>query len=241
MSRLLVSVRNKQEAAVARQAGVSIIDVKEPDNGSLGAASIETIHSIAELCGNSIELSVALGELVDVADPLDFINSIPHLNHVKMGLSKTLNADWRSQWVDAMSVVQPPVQPVLVAYADAKFAGSPPITELLEFGMENRVQTLLIDTFGKQDGNLLSHQDIPKLAELIQDATEAGIDIAIAGSLDKATIAKLLPLSPTIVAVRGAVCQGSRTGPIDCDMIAALQASITDSNRNKTCRLQEHI
>ena len=39
MTGLLVSVRSASEARVALAAGVDVIDVKEPNRGSLGAAS----------------------------------------------------------------------------------------------------------------------------------------------------------------------------------------------------------
>ncbi len=45
--RLLVSVRNAEEAIAACLGGADIIDVKEPLNGSLGRASAEVMESIA--------------------------------------------------------------------------------------------------------------------------------------------------------------------------------------------------
>ena len=45
--RLLVSVRNAEEAIAACCGGADIIDVKEPLNGSLGRASAEVMESIA--------------------------------------------------------------------------------------------------------------------------------------------------------------------------------------------------
>ena len=230
MSRLLVSVRNKQEAIIARRAGVSIIDVKEPNNGPLGAASIETVKSIADVCGDSIELSVALGELVDVPKSLDFVNTIPNLGYVKLGLSKTPNVAWRDRWLQAMSAVRPSIHRVLVAYADTGLAGSPAIDELVEFGIENNLSTFLIDTFHKKNGNLFAHQSVSAIGRLICDATEAGMDIAIAGSIDKTAVSTLAAFEPTIIAVRGAVCQTDRTGMVDYDKIVSFRACLAESN-----------
>lgn len=230
MSRLLVSVRNSQEASIARRAGVSIIDVKEPHKGSLGAASIETIQRVAEQCDESTKLSVALGELVDLSESIDFINSVPRLDFVKLGLSKTTKLNWRQTWLRTMSVIRPSIGRVLVAYADASVAESPPVSELLEFGIEQQVPTFLVDTFSKTNGNLFSHLSFAFIAKLTHDAAAAGIDVAIAGSIDEAAIARLTSLSPAIIAVRGAVCRGGRTGEIDYDMIKSLQASLAHAH-----------
>ena len=49
MPKLLVSVRNAHEAGLALDAGVDLIDVKEPSRGALGAASPRHIHEILRL------------------------------------------------------------------------------------------------------------------------------------------------------------------------------------------------
>ncbi len=67
MPRLLVSVRNSEEAAVALAAVVDLIDVKEPRSGSLGAATVDVIDGVLRLVNGHRPVSVALGELVDSA------------------------------------------------------------------------------------------------------------------------------------------------------------------------------
>ena len=47
MTKLLVSVRDAAEARLAVEAGVDLIDVKEPSAGPLGAAAAETLAEIA--------------------------------------------------------------------------------------------------------------------------------------------------------------------------------------------------
>ena len=48
--RLLVSVRNEQEAKAAIDGGCDIVDIKEPQNGSLGRASFDVIQKVAASC-----------------------------------------------------------------------------------------------------------------------------------------------------------------------------------------------
>jgi uncharacterized protein (UPF0264 family) len=72
--RLLVSVRNADEALMAARGGADIIDVKEPSKGSLGRASLENLLAIADALKQQqqhadrvrtepVPLSVALGEV----------------------------------------------------------------------------------------------------------------------------------------------------------------------------------
>jgi uncharacterized protein (UPF0264 family) len=72
--RLLVSVRNADEALMAVRGGADIVDVKEPYLGSLGRASLENLQAIARMLqdpavrvsgsqSEPIPLSIALGEV----------------------------------------------------------------------------------------------------------------------------------------------------------------------------------
>src|SRR3954452_14348343 len=63
---LLVSVRSAAEALSALAGGADVIDVKEPDRGSLGAADEETISAIVRAVDGRAPVSAALGELVDL-------------------------------------------------------------------------------------------------------------------------------------------------------------------------------
>ena len=72
--RLLVSVRDADEALSAIRGGADIVDVKEPANGSLGRASLENLTAVAKCIGHAtvdtsgavsdaLPLSFALGEV----------------------------------------------------------------------------------------------------------------------------------------------------------------------------------
>ena len=67
MTGLLVSVRDAQEAEAALRGGASLIDVKEPLHGSLGAALPEVWREIRAAVPRDITCSAALGELPDIS------------------------------------------------------------------------------------------------------------------------------------------------------------------------------
>src|SRR4051794_5815895 len=97
MTRLLVSVRNKQEAALALAAGVDLIDIKEPRAGALGAADVRTIEDIVDLVNGRAPLSAALGELTQ---PLRLPARLAReLRYLKLGLAGAARKpDWRKLW-----------------------------------------------------------------------------------------------------------------------------------------------
>ena len=64
MSELLVSVRSVEEAAIALSAGAAIIDVKEPQFGSLGRADDAVIADILNFVAGRRPVSAAMGELL---------------------------------------------------------------------------------------------------------------------------------------------------------------------------------
>src|SRR5215218_6940209 len=61
--RLLVSVTNAHEARVAVEAGVDIVDVKNPAEGSLGAPGPGVIERVREVVPPERPVSAAIGDL----------------------------------------------------------------------------------------------------------------------------------------------------------------------------------
>lgn len=76
--RLLVSVRDQLEAQAAMDGGADIIDVKDPGTGPLGFAGFDTISQIAELVGDRVPVSAALGECTDWLKTKPTGNSNPY-------------------------------------------------------------------------------------------------------------------------------------------------------------------
>ena len=63
--RLLVSVRNATEALAAVQGGADLVDVKDPNAGSLGAAPIKDFHKIHTAVSGERPVTAALGDAND--------------------------------------------------------------------------------------------------------------------------------------------------------------------------------
>ena len=69
MTQLLVSIRDTTEAELINDCEIAIVDVKEPNRGSLGAASPKTLEAISRIISQPQTLSFAAGELLDWLSP----------------------------------------------------------------------------------------------------------------------------------------------------------------------------
>ncbi len=215
MSRLLVSVRNVQEAEIAFSRGVDLIDVKDPSRGSLGAADFTVVRDVIRTVAGRVPVSMALGELVQW-DPAHATRIPAALAYVKWGMSGAAGTEgWPSLWRAAAAALPGGVRPVAVVYADRNTAGSPPPLEIVAEAGRLGCPYLLVDTFFKSAGSLLDHLSLSQLADLVRAAREHRLGVALAGSLSEEAIARVLAIDPDFIAVRGAVCRNGRTGPLE--------------------------
>ena len=219
---LLVSVRNVDEARIALQSGVELIDVKEPQRGALGACDDATISEIAAVVGDQVPLSVALGELRDFMTtqlPL----RLPGIRFAKFGLAGMDDVpNWKTRLVETWAELPGHVAPVAVIYADSTQAHSPAWPEILDIARESSCGAVLIDTCLKDGRNVFEHFSKADLCGLSRHVREAGMLFVVGGSLDETTIPIVAELGVDYVAVRGAACKHSRTSEIDAGRIARI-------------------
>ncbi|MGE3805407.1 MAG: (5-formylfuran-3-yl)methyl phosphate synthase [Gemmataceae bacterium] len=218
MTRLLVSVRNAEEAESACAGGADLIDVKEPARGSLGRADEQTIAQISARVAGRRPISVALGDLTPQTRPLH----LPRVAFAKWGLAGCLPTQWQARLFAAAAALPAGCQPVVVAYADAAEADAPPLAAVLDFAATKH-WPLLVDTVGKQGKSLLDWLSLDELGDLALRCRRAEIPLALAGSLSREQIERLIPLEPDWIAVRTAACrERERDGPICVQAVRAL-------------------
>jgi uncharacterized protein (UPF0264 family) len=209
---LLVSVRSAEEAEAALAGGAALIDVKEPERGSLGRADDETIAAVLCAVGGRRPVSAALGELPEQAAAPAF-----SLAFAKWGLAGCRHRPtWPDELTDAARLLPPVCRPVAVAYADWQRAAAPSPAQVCDFVCAHRWAALLIDTWRKDGTTLLDWLQLDELRKLRADCRAANVPIALAGSLGVEQIRLLHPLGPDWFAVRGAACRDAqRTQGID--------------------------
>jgi uncharacterized protein (UPF0264 family) len=222
MTRLLVSVRNADEARAALAGGADVIDVKEPTRGSLGAATNDTMAEVLAEVNDVRPVSAALGELLD--HTIETHLAIPSgLTFVKFGLAGCANvADWRARLRFRAEALPDATSLVAVIYADHHAAEAPTSEEILDAAVEWQCDTILVDTWNKADGSLLAIWSFDQIARLIERVHATGKKVALAGSLTRNDVARVLCLEPDYVAVRGAACEAGRTSAISTERVQAL-------------------
>jgi len=238
---LLVSVRNAAEARAALAGGADIIDVKEPNRGSLGAANIETISEIVRAVDGRAVVSAAMGELAERRESQNGArgNWVPEgVSLFKLGLARCgAIHDWQSRWqeVTAAMISQGPTaepQAVAVVYADWRAAQGPPPSDVLNLAIQNECPALLIDTWNKSGGELFDHWPAEELESFLATVRSQNIAVVLAGSLTGKSIARAARLAPDMVAVRTAACEGGRQGTVAENKVRELKTAIQTANEN---------
>jgi len=236
MSGLIVSVRTEEEADRAIEGGATLLDVKEPRNGSLGRPPAEVIQSILAQVAGRMPVSAAMGELLET----------PHLpprhglEYVKWGLAGYGGKDWRGAMIATRKELERrhfTCRPVAVAYADWKLACAPLPNSICDFACDCRFDVLLVDTWEKNGTTLLDWMSLSQLFGVAEQCRFSKTRLALAGSLGPSEIAELSSLEPDWFAVRGAVCQGGARGST-IDTSAVRQIADVASGRSTSARAE---
>jgi uncharacterized protein (UPF0264 family) len=225
MTQLLISVRSAVEARVACQAGADLIDVKEPARGALGAADRATIEAVVREVDGRLPVSVALGELPHAASLHESFAG--RVRYAKFGLAGCgMLSDWRERWEAAVEALPERVSPVAVVYADWRSAGAPQPRQVVAHAKRLNCGAVLLDTFDKSRGPLLTHFDLRQLRRFIARVRGGGFTSVVAGSLRLADVAAIAALECDYIGVRGAACAGDRTGALDGQLVFQLASAV---------------
>jgi uncharacterized protein (UPF0264 family) len=227
--RLLVSVRDADEAEAALEGGAGLIDIKEPRAGSLGKATDSTIAEIVNRVAGRQPISAALGELAEWNDSVR-VQIDPGVRLLKIGLAHLgSRPDWRQRLEAFRANITGSSRGALVfaAYADWQRAGAPSVEDIAELALRSDAPAFLIDTWGKDGSTLLDWMSVSDLQAICNRFRRSGIPVALAGSLRRDQLRRLASIRPTWLAVRGAACIGGRDGTIDSERVRNLAAELT--------------
>lgn len=231
MTKLLVSVRDAAEATIALEAGVDLIDIKEPRHGSLGKADDSSIENIAHAIQDRRPLSVALGELIDYAeDGLPPVVLPAAIRYAKIGLAGCgQNQAWPLRLAKFWQQLPPGVHRIAVIYADWQAAGAPDPWGVLQQAQALNAQGILIDTFDKSLPALAQLWTASQIQAVVSAARAADKITVLAGRISADDVAQLLLHAPDYIAVRGAVCRHDRNGAISASKICAFRKFLAAS------------
>jgi uncharacterized protein (UPF0264 family) len=239
--KLLVSPTSAAEAVQAIAGGADIIDCKNPDEGSLGAAMPGTIIATREAITASgkrcVLLSATLGDLADkpgtaalaatglVSLGADYIKAGVHGPRTPERAAKLLDAI-----VKAVTLIHActnkNVQIVAAGYADhARAAASIPPMDLVKVAASTGCNVVMVDTAIKDGKGLLDFMSRDEVIRFCDAAKQSGMQVALAGNLREKDISFLKTTGVDIIGVRSMVVRGGDrvTGTIDATLVALLK------------------
>jgi len=212
--RVLVSPQNAAEALVCLSAGVEIVDVKKPDEGSLGANFPWVIDEIKNHVKGRALLSATLGDVPFKPGTISQAALgavVAGADYVKVGLFGISNAKQTYELMAAVNraakMARQDVTVVACAYADADRVGAISPIAAIDPVKEAGCDGIMIDTAVKDGKNLFAFQDNEALQNFVQTARRLGLLTALAGSITKEHLGLLSIIRPDIIGVRGAVCE----------------------------------
>ena len=228
--RLLVSVANREEAVAARAGGADIIDAKDPTTGPLGAVSIAVLHEIHAASNGTRPVTAALGDAADA-------RAIEHAACmfggagamlVKVGLAGIAGVE-RAAALLAAAVRGATAGSggrcgvIAVAYADAPRVASLAPGAVTEAAAAAGTAGVLLDTADKDGPGLRDLLSPGALAAWVTRAHEARLLVALAGRLRADDLGFVRDAGADIAGVRGAACEGGRTGRVTANKVRALR------------------
>jgi (5-formylfuran-3-yl)methyl phosphate synthase len=232
--RLLVSVTDPAEAAVASTAGADIIDVKDPRAGSLGRAPEDWVRAIRGVTPSHLAVSAALGDgpfdtHALVADAALLLSDCG-ARYVKVGLRETTT----SASLDLLETIRrrlpASIGLIAVGFADAHRARCPEPCELPALAAAAGASGCLVDTAVKDGRGLLAWLDETALRALVAGCRSRGLLCGLAGSLQAGDIARLAAVAPDIIGFRGAACVGDRVdGRVSEERVADLARRLREA------------
>jgi len=117
---------------------------------------------------------------------------------------------------------------VAVAYADAPSIGSIQVGALTELAARAGARGLLLDTADKHGPGLRGLVSSAALGRLVTDAHAAGLLVAFAGKLTAGDLLFVRDTGADIAGVRGAACDGGRTGRVTADRVRLLAELVSE-------------
>lgn len=215
--RLLVSPDNVDEALVCAQAAeyLDLVDVKKPDEGSLGANYPWVIRAIRNATPAEKPVSATLGDVPfkpGTVAQAALGAAVAGASYIKVGLYGCATP---AQGVEVMRGVVRAVKDfnadalvVASGYADAHRIGSINPLAIPAVAHESGADVAMVDTAIKDGSTLFDHMDVDTCSQFVERGHDYGLLVALAGSVKRPHLADLARIGTDIVGVRGAVCAG---------------------------------
>lgn len=235
--RLLISPDNIDEALVCAEAAdfLDIVDVKKPDEGSLGANYPWVIRQIRDAIPSDKPVSATLGDVPfkpGTVAQAALGAAVSGATYIKVGLygcgSPEQGIEVMRGVVRAVKDFQPDALVVASGYADGHKVGCLNPLSIPYVAQQSGADVAMLDTAIKDGTGLFDHMSNEACARFVELSHDAGLLAALAGSVKAAGLPVLTEIGTDIVGVRGAVCEGGdrNVGRIQAPLIEKFRAEM---------------
>ncbi len=238
MTGMLASVSTLAEAQLALKAKVDILDLKQPDQGTLGALDVKTVREIVLLVDGRIPVSATVGDLVmqpEIVTMAVQAMADTGVDYIKIGFFP--GGDWTGSIASLGKLAARGLPLIAVLFADAE-----PDLAIVSALARAGFTGVMLDTMDKRRGSLSSVLDREELAAFIDAAKTLRLLTGLAGSLRLQDIPGLLPLQPDYLGFRGALCrQHERTARLEPAALDQIRQAIANHSAHRDHHAQETL
>lgn len=235
MIRMLASVRDLDEARIVLDAGVDLIDLKQPADGALGALPPALIRDVVAFVAGRTLTSATAGNIEPDAQAVQAAMAgiaATGVDYVKAGL---FPARWQQGDRDyaAARACLGGLAPLAGARRIAvMFADLAPPLDLVDAVADAGFDGAMVDTALKTGHSLPDVAATEWLAAFVERARARGLLCGLAGSLRRAHIPAMAQLAPDYLGFRGALCAGqARAQALDAQALRGVREALGEAQR----------
>ena len=186
---------------------VDILDLKDPEKGSIGSWVKNDILSVVKKFKNKIRISATVGDIFSNECLIKKLGEFDDLalDYIKFGYFSN-NITALKELLRKIKLRRFKTQLVFVIFVD-----EPKVLKFVEKNLdlleENKLNFLLLDTYMKNESNLTTFCQIEYLELFIKKCSERNIKVGLAGRLCLEHMIKIKPLNPHVIGFRSAICK----------------------------------
>lgn len=199
---MLASVNSLNEVQLILDTTVGIIDLKNPEQGALGALSTKLVKQIVQNVNQKKPISATIGDLPMQAEIIyEAVSSMTEtgVDYIKIGFFP--NGDWQACLSKLLNISQQ-TQLIAVLFADTQ----PEFKHIAAF-KEAGFSGIMLDTMDKTKGSLSQLMSQSNIKRFVTAAKQDHLLCGLAGSLKEDDIPQLLTLKADYLGFRGALCE----------------------------------
>jgi uncharacterized protein (UPF0264 family) len=210
--KVLISIRSLEELSSCIEGGADIIDLKNPNEGSLGAAAPWFIKEVKERA-KGYPVSAAIGDMPNLPGTAALAAvgaAVSGADYVKVGLYGTHTEDecikLMTDVVKAIRKQNPKIVIVGAGFADAESYGGIDPMRIPRIIKAAGADIAMLDTKNKNGKRLFDFLNLDKLKHFIDESHRLGLQAALAGSLRAEDLTTIYNLGTDVTGFRGAAC-----------------------------------